>query len=404
MMIVCPLSVVGVWEEQWAEHSGIPYNLMILDRKTEEIQIVDPSLNILVVNYDLVWRRKEIVDAFAPQMVVADESHRIKKPSAKRSRFLRRLNDVPYRAILTGTPTPKSLVDYYGQWVFLNKDRFGTVKANFEDRYVIYGRFVNQIRGYRNIKELKRKVHSDASVVKKESCLDLPERTYQRVPLDLEDTAAKMYERMAYELFIELEDGEVVDAKTVGTKLLKLQQITGGFIFTEGGNPRQVSEAKLSILRDLLEDYYGAGRKVVVFARFLPEIAAISHLGRKLGFITMVLSGSTRREDRDSQRRSFQQDPGPALFVAQIQTGGLGISLHAAHDAIFYSVTYALDDYIQACDRLHRIGQTNHVTYRHLVARRTVDLDIYECLRRKQDITELILQNPSTLTQELRDA
>ena len=401
VLIICPLSVVGVWEDEFEKHATVPYRFHVLERTDKSIPRYR-KLTICVANYDRAWRRQPLIGDYDPQMVVADESHRIKKPSTKRSRFLRKLNGTPFRAILTGTPTPKSFLDLYGQWVFLNPERFGTNFAAYKRQYVIFGGYMNyQVRGYQNVEELKSKVRRDASIRTKKGCLDLPEQTFQRVPVVLEDEAMAAYRKMEYELFLELTQGEVSDAKNVAVKILRLQQITGGWIKSDEGNLHQLSRAKLIACQERLEDLWNDDERVVVFGRFRPEIQAIADLGIRAGIPTYVLSGDIRREDRDESRRKFQAEAGPSLFVAQIQAGGLGITLHSAAEVIFYSVTYALDDYIQACDRVHRIGQTRNVRYQHLAAVGTIDLDVYANLRAKRQILDIIMEDPGSLAKTL---
>ena len=393
VLILCPLSVVGVWEDEFALHAPEPYTFHAVDRHTDEIEWDEDELNIFVANYDISWRRPEFFKkVLKPQFVVADESHRIKRASAKRSMFMRSLNKRPYRAILTGTPTPKSFLDLYGQWVFLNYRTFGTQIAAFKERYIQFGGFANhKVVGYHNVDELKKKVKADATIRRKDQALDLPDKVFQRIPVLLEPEARKQYETLEEEFFLELQKGEIVDVKNAVVKLLRCQQITGGFIGTDQGI-RQISKAKLKVMYELLEDRYEEQQKVVVFARFRPEVAAIEKLAKRAGYKQVyVLTGSTPRDERSAHRRDFQATKDPAIFIAQIQTGGLGITLHSAHEAIFYSVTHALDDYIQACDRLHRIGQTNKVTYRHLVGVNTVDVDIYAALKAKEDVMGFIM-------------
>jgi SNF2 family DNA or RNA helicase len=399
VLIVCPLSVVGVWEDEFEIHSPVDYKIQFLDRKTERLKKYKGKLTVTVANYDIVWRRPGIVRAYDAQLVVADESHRIKKASTKRSWFMRSLNKTPHRAILTGTPVPKSFLDLYGQWVFLNPKTFGTRVNDFKERYITFGGFGgHQIRGYHNVDELKEKVKGDATIRRKDQALDLPDKIYQRIPVILEPEARKQYNTLAEEFFLELSKGEVVDVKNAVVKLLRLQQITGGWINTDQGM-RQISKAKIKAMRDLLDDMYEEQQKVVVFSRFRPEIEGIVDAAKKAGYKKVYeLTGSTPKDQRSVDRREFQSISEPAVFVAQIQTGGLGITLHSAHQVIFYSVTHALDDYIQACDRVHRIGQTEKVTYRHLVGVGTVDVDIYAALRAKEDVMRVIMGKPNLLT------
>jgi SNF2 family DNA or RNA helicase len=409
LMVVCPLSVVGVWGEQIEEHSPLwdSGDLMIVEyeKDMDEIDEYKGGLTICILNYDIMWRRDEVVEAFRPQGLVVDESHRIKKPSAKRSMYVRRFNKLDYRSILTGTPIPRNFYDIYGQWVFLNKKTFGTRGDEFKDRYMVFNeryaykkkQAYKELRGYRHVKELNRKIRSDATTLTKEECLDLPPELYQRVPVYLEPKVMEMYQRLAKEYFLELEDGAIVDVKNVLGKISKLQQIAGGQIITEQGL-REISQAKIKTLTDLLYDRFDIGKKVVIFARFRGEIEAIRRVCiDRYRVPTYLIMGGIKQKDRDNARRMFQALEGPSAFIAQIQSGGLGITLHSSHEAIFYSVTHALDDYVQARGRLHRSGQKFAVTYRHLTAIDTVDEDIYAALRAKQKIEDLIMKDPKRL-------
>lgn len=393
VLIICPLSVVGVWEDEYETHCPVPYVVRSLHKGDRTVKRSSRRLTILVVNYDLAWRRKDVIRRFDPDMVVVDESHRIKKPSAKRSRYVRSLSGVPYRAILTGTPTPKSYLDIYGQWVFLNPKQFGTSIDRFKDRYIRFGGYMGfTVKGYRNFKELKNKIDEDAEVILRKDVMDVPEEIHQRVPVELEPAAWDAYYQVAYELFLELQGGETLDVKSAVVKMMRLQQLTGGWVKSDEGNLHQVSAAKINALKDRLEDLWDADEPVVVFARYKPELDAITALGTGHRIKTYVVRGGIGRTERDQARRSFQTSKGRALFVGQIQASGLGIPLHRAHEVVFYSVTLAYDDYKQALDRVHGTGQqSDTVRYQTLVARGTVDLDIYANLQRKADTSSLLM-------------
>jgi SNF2 family DNA or RNA helicase len=395
VLIVCPLSVIGVWEEEFEAHAPIPYQLHVLQLDDLLVPWSEVKLNICVVNYDRAWRRQKVLKRWHPDMVVADESHRLKKPSARRSMYMRTWRKAKYRSILTGTPTPKSYMDIYSQWVFLNWRRFGTDKNAFVAHFIRMGGYMGkQVKGYRNFKELRSRIRKDASIRKEEDVFDMPPELVQRVPVVLEPEAYAAYQRMEYELFLELKGGEISDAKNVAVKLMRLQQITGGWIKSDEGNLHLISRAKLLSLRERLENLWNDNERVVVFARFKPEVAAISRFGVHSRVDTYSLSGATRREDRDGRRRSFQTRSGPSLFVAQIQAGGLGIALHASHEVLFYSTTYSYDDYYQATRRIRGPHQKKTMRYQHLIVPNSIDTDVYENLRLKQNLVDSIMRNP----------
>lgn len=402
VLIICPLSVVGVWEEEFETHAPAKYHIHFLDKKDTKVPTKKGRLNVLLVNYDRAWRRKEVVKSFKPDMVVADESHRLKRAGARRSLYMRSWKHAKYRAILTGTPTPKSYLDIFSQWVFLNYRRFGTRIDDFREYYVRMGGFMKkQVKGYRNFPELKRKIKMDATIRKEEDVFDMPPTLIQRVPVFLEDKAMIAYQKMEYELFLELKGGEVSDAKNIAVKILRLQQITGGWIKSDEDNLHQISRAKLFTCHERLENLWNDDERVVVFARFIPEVAAIGRFGVRSGVDTYSLSGVTRPEDRTNRRRKFQTRPGPSLFIAQIQAGGLGIPLHASHEVLFYSVTYSYDDYFQAFSRTRGPLQKKTMRYQHLVVPNSIDTDIYSNLQMKQGLVDSIMKSPKKYARRL---
>lgn len=174
--------------------------------------------------------------------------------------------------------------------------------------------------------------------------------------------------------------------------MLRLQQVTGGFIRDDKGGPvQQVSKAKLMALEEIIDDVLGEGKKLVIFARFVPEIDAISKLLAEKGIKHSVISGEIK--NRSEQVQQFQENPEVKVFVGQIQTTGLGITLTAAYTAIFYSMDFNYANYSQARARIHRIGQRNTCTYIHLVAKDTIDEKVLKTLQRKEDVAKLLVDN-----------
>jgi len=133
--------------------------------------------------------------------------------------------------------------------------------------------------------------------------------------------------------------------------------------------------------------------KIVIFARFLAEIAAIEKMLTKKKVKYGKIAGEVALDEREQAIASFQNDPEYRVFIAQIQTGGLGITLTAANIAIFYSLNFSYADYDQCKARLHRIGQDNKVTYIHLVAEGTVDEKIMKALRQKKKVATMIVDS-----------
>ena len=185
---------------------------------------------------------------------------------------------------------------------------------------------------------------------------------------------------------------DVVTTTNVLTRLLRLMQLTGGFLSgDENPAAEQVSMAKLNALNELIDSALENGQKVVVIARFIPEIRAITKmLGRK-GLDYAQISGEVK--DRDDQVARFQNDPECRVFVGQVATAGMGITLTAANLMVFYSLDYSMSNYDQCKARIHRVGQHYPCTYVHLVARGTVDEKVLRALRDKSNIAKQLVDD-----------
>jgi SNF2 family DNA or RNA helicase len=240
------------------------------------------------------------------------------------------------------------------------------------------------------------KVRANSFRVKKEDCLDLPEKLFQTVPVTLSEKAAKLYREMAKEMIIEIEDTHAT-AAIILVKLLRLSQITSGFVKDIDGNIKVFDESKLNTCMDLVDDLLEEDHKVVIFVRFRQDIERIKEklLLRKVQHA--ILSGSVPPSKRDSLVARFQSDPDLKVFIAQVQAGSLGIDLTAADTAIFYSLDYNAANYWQAQDRIHRIGQTRKVTYYHMVVPRSIDQIVLQTLKEKGDLAQTIIHTPRRL-------
>jgi SNF2 family DNA or RNA helicase len=91
--------------------------------------------------------------------------------------------------------------------------------------------------------------------------------------------------------------------------------------------------------------------------------------------------------------KNFQTDDGVKVFLAQIATAGLGITLTAADTAIFYSMDLNYANYEQAKARIHRIGQSNTCLYIHLLMENTIDEKILDLVKRKDTLAKSVLDN-----------
>ena len=399
VLIVAPLSIVGVWREEFAKFADYRYNLAVLSgsgaKKAEILRgMVDAMLQIAVVNYESAWRLEEEIKAWRPDLMVCDEGHKIKSHGTNASKAMHRVGgQARYRMLLTGTPVTNKALDIFSQYKFLNDQIFGRSFYSFRNRYFDmtgYGQHTPVMK--RNLeREFAQRLHSIAYRATKAECLDLPDTVDIVRLVELEPAARRTYRDLVRDSYAELEGGAVT-ATNILTRLMRLSQLTGGFIGNDDEpRPRQISKAKLAALEDIIDQAVAEGKKLVVIARFVPEIKAITALLEKMGVGYSCVMGGVK--DRDEQVAAFQTDPAVQVFVGQIATAGLGITLTAASTMVFYSLDYSMSNFEQAKARTHRVGQAEKCTYIYLTAWGTVDEKVLAALREKADLARLLVDD-----------
>lgn len=399
VLIVAPLSILGVWEEEFQKFAAFPYALAVLSgssaKKLDTLRHMNgTALQVVVVNYESAWRLEKALTAWHPDLIIADEGHKIKTHNIAASKAMHRMGaKASYRLLLTGTVITNKAIDVFSQYKFLNPAIYGNSFYAFRNRYfdmVGYGNHTPVLKKSME-GELTEKLHSISYRATKAECLDLPETTDVIRQIELEPAALRIYRGLVKESYAELAGGEVT-ATNILTRLLRLSQLTGGFLGNdETAAVEQVSAAKLSALEDILDGAVAEGKKLVIIARFIPEIRAICKLLEKRGLGYSCITGEVK--NRDEQVARFQKEPEVMAFVGQIATAGLGITLTAASTMVFYSLDYSMSNFEQTKARIHRVGQRMPCTYLYLVARGTVDEKVLAALESKADLARTLVDD-----------
>lgn len=401
-LVLCPHSVIeDVWLRQVPLHSGDPRLVVVgLDRGTvrEKLKRAEEALDgasasdrrvLLVINYESAWREPFASWAKGRRwdLLVLDESHRIKSPTGKQSRFARELGRVARRRLaLTGTPAPHSPLDL---WAQLDAVAPGVLPSRFHPfkfRYGVHGGFQSkQVVGFRNLEELAKRLEPVMFKIGNE-VLDLPSILHERRTFDLPPAARKAYDHLKDDLYLYLESGDEVTIDNVLTKLLRLAQLTGGWAQPDGvGEALQpVHTGKRDLFAELLEDL-PPEEPVVVFARFHSDLDDIAVAARSVGRGSFELSG--RRKELAAWKAASSGE----VLAAQMQSGGVGIDLTRSRFTVFYSMGFSYGDYLQCLARVHRPGQGRPVVVYHLIGRDTIDVETYQALARKEDVVAAIV-------------
>lgn len=398
ILIVAPLSILGVWDEEFEKFADFPYTLTVLkgscSKKKEQLEEVsDQGLQIVVVNYESAWRLERELLRYNADLIIADEGHKIKSAQTSVSKSMHTLGDrARYRMLLTGTLITNKEIDVFSQYRFINSDIFGTSFYAFRNRYfdmLGYGNHTPVFRKYLR-EDFLKKMHSVAYRVTKAECLDLPEITEEVRTVELEPKAMKLYSNLEKESYTQMAGSEV-SAVNVLTRLLRLSQITGGHLTDDEGDDNAVSTAKLDALSDIIDSAIAEGKKLVVMARFIPELNDVQELLEKKSVGYAVVRGGVK--NRDEEIRRFQEYDDCRVFVGQIAAAGLGITLTAASTMVFYSLDYSMSNFEQAKARIHRVSQKENCLYIYLIAKNTVDRKVLRSLRNKVDLAKLLVDD-----------
>lgn len=396
VLVVAPLSILPVWERELTDYADFPFKATVLKgtmaKKRELLkERGDGALQVIIVNYESAWRLEPELLKFAPDLVIADEAHKLKEARTAQSKAMHHLGDrAKYKLMLTGTPISGSEVDIFSQFRFLNSSIFGSSFYTFRNKYFEMTGYGNHTPVFKKAmtNDFLKKMHSICYRVTKEECLDLPETTEEIRPIELEPKALKLYKQLEREAFAELEDSEV-SVVNVLTKLLKLSQLTGGFLTDDDGKSNAVSSAKLDALADILDTAIAEGRKVVVMARFVAELDAIETMLAAKGIGYAVVRGGVT--DRGEEVRKFQEDADCSVFIGQIAAAGMGLTLTAASTMVFYSLDFSYSNHSQAQARIHRAGQKKNCHYIYLVVSNSIDFKVINSLRKKENLAKKLV-------------
>ncbi len=425
VLVLCPINAMQVWPDQMEKHLKVYQSTLIPQGKViekaeqilEEVEWWDTQrvapLRFIILNYEATikrdknWAIMKALEEYDADLVILDESQKVKSATTKRAKAAHRLGSrARHVCLLSGTPISKNYLDLYSQikvidagiWLDPAKgDNYSWTR--FRYRYGIWGgRTGYELRGYQNLDDLQNRYRPWVSTARKKDCLDLPPVTDEVIPIVLNPQA-----RVAYDSFAE--DGMVVwkrhliDAPIVLTKLLRLQEMTGGGVHDELGDVVNFQTDKMAVFNSLLDDLKEAQEKVVVFARFKWEMNLMEEMNR----VSYSIRGGVSHERRKTIVQNFRRSKKPEVLLIQIAAGEAldGLQESCSH-AIFYSTDYSWDHYVQARGRLDRAGQETPVTFYHLHMVNTIDKLVFQALRQKKNLEKLVMDDPELLVVDRR--
>jgi len=406
-LVLCPKTVVPQWASQVKEFWQGGPQVLALQNGTgakKEKKIREFGDGVVSINYDAAWRgmpkrKSHAWDGIAaalmewrPDMVVCDESHRIKAHNTRTGLFAWEIGkDARWRLCLTGTPQPNNHLDLFGQMRFINDAVLGTLWSVFRAEYAILGnsKIPQMITGLRNHDKLKALV---APYCIEATAQGLPECLTVWRWGEMSSTTAKLYRDLQSDWIASVGGaGDVITLANALVELLRLQQLCGGTLKSDEGTEYAIETPKRDMLCDILDD--APSEPVVVFGVFksdLRMVRAACNRG-KVPRPYYELSGDANQLAEWSATIDTKREPNAVIGV-NIQAGGTGINdLVRARIGVYVSTGFNWGNYAQSVARLHRPGQKRNVVLYHLGAaindggKPTIDSIVEKVLAAKGD-------------------
>jgi SNF2 family DNA or RNA helicase len=402
VLVLCPIDAMGVWNLEVLKHSG------------------SETLDWFVMNYDRTFRysierRNELgevtsvteVDNFtaladycneAPTLLICDESDELANPATKRSKASYILSKLcPRVLMMSGTPVRKHPLDLFAQYRGIDEAILGGNWAVFRRMYGVWGGYGGgQLLYPINTKQLFKKIQPYSYPVKIEDCFDMPRMMPPEIiPVQLVESR-EIYDKFAATSIIQLEDMEF-EATIILTLLLRLRQLTGGWLVGSHGKKR-VGHEKEKTLKSRLETMYrGDIQKICIFATFLDDMRTCARVAKEVGYHVIPFWGGLKREQRERFIAHFEEIDRPTVWLAQSTTGTRSIPLTAAHHTIYYSLTDRYVHFEQSMRRTWRHGQQYPCSYYVLSAESSVDEALWLALRTKRSFAKLVHEDPDLI-------
>lgn len=326
-----------------------------------------PYSIIGIINYDLVFRRSELLQ-LEHFTLMLDESSLIQNDTAKRSKFVLKMN--PDNVILlSGTPTSGK---YENLWSQMNLLGWNISKELYNRQYVNWVKVeqddfihfvIDKEEPYKNVDRLKQKMRDHGSVfLKTEECFDLPEQIF--IPITVQKT--KEYIKFRKKGLVTIDEVELVGDSTL-TKRLYSRMLCGHY-----------NKVKLQAFKDLASS---TKDRLIVFYNFNAELNALERIAAELERPVSQINGHIK----DLTAYETEED---SITLVQYQAGAMGLNLQKANKVVFFTLTDKSELFEQSKKRVHRIGQNKTCFYYMMMCKDSVEEVILETLKQRKDFTD----------------
>lgn len=379
VLVVAPLRVANsVWVQEakkWAHLNHLKISVCTGSEK-KRLQGLIIDVDVYVINREnVVWLVDHFKNKWPFDMVIIDESSSFKNASTKRFKALKRI--IPhtyYMTLLTGTPSPNSLLDIWAQMYLIDFGQsLGRTMTGYKQRF-----FEQDYMGYKwtirpeAAKTIQSLIAPSVIHMSAEDYLDLPNRIDVVEYVEMPATAQDKYDDFEKTLLAELDDGEEVEATTAAVLVNKLLQFANGSLYTGDSKAwSAIHTAKLDALEEIVED--NPDETILVAYNYKFDL---ERLKKKFPHAEVL---DKRQDTIDRWNRGEIK-----MLLAHPASAGHGLNLQDGGAlVVWFGLTWSLEYYQQFNARLHRQGQTRPVRIVHIASKNTIDERVLRVLSRK---------------------
>jgi SNF2 family DNA or RNA helicase len=405
VLIIAPKKVAeSVWHNEaakWTDFVHFRFSA-VLGSQANRIEALNKSADIYVVNRE---NTQWLVDYYRHDwpfdMVVIDESSSFKNHQAKRFKALKLVRSrISRMVLLTGTPSPKSLMDLWPQIYLLDGgQRLGRTITAYRDAYFTPDKRNAQIvfsytpkQGAQE--EIYNRISDICISMRSSDYLELPELIYNDIPVQLDDRAMKIYKRLERDTLLQIDDETAITAGTAAVLSNKLLQLCNGAVYDEDGNVVELQSCKIDALTEAVEGLNG--QHAIICYNFKHDKERLLQALSALNLRVAVYEGAKQERDWNAGKID--------LLLVQPASCGYGLNLQqGGHHIIWFGLTWSLELYQQTNKRLHRQGQPYPVFVHHLIVKGGVDEDVINSLHCKDQSQNNLLNALRVRLQRVKD-
>lgn len=387
VLFVVPLSTMrDTWDREMMKLTPHRSCSVLYGSKKKRVEALAKGSDFCVINHHGINVMPEELEHGGFDLIVFDESTAIKNAKTKLWKNTKAIADNARLWLMTGTPTPQSPLDAWGQGRLVNPDKLPRSFTHWKQRVMM------QISRFKWVPKKDASHHVNQVLVpcvrhSKDACLDLPPVTYSFREAEMSKAQTKALKELNTEAIANA-DGKQITAVNAAALVTKALQIAQGHVIADG---KMIADLEpKNRYKVLLECVEQTSRKVLVFVGYTAVLDGVHEALKNAGVGVVKVDGRTSKTRRDSIYNSFRNDPEVKVLLAHPQTTAHGLTLIEADTTIWYGPIYNAEYYEQANNRMNRPGQHHPMNVIHIYGA-PFERAVYRHLQGKLDFQEAVL-------------